>query len=405
MQPMEAAVLDEYKVKPLQELVVMTKQGDSEAQFEIGRRFLYGEGGAKRDYPFALQMITPAADNGCVQAQYTLGLMYEKGLGVDADIEKAIAWYDKAQRQGHESAKLRLERLSPSVTEDVHQKDIDDSIGDSTKDFRTEQTEYDVFEMEDVEFVDENPEEDIKITSDRTEEIKDPVLYKTRAMVDVLCGDRMSAIRDAEKAALYSENLEEEEQVDYLRFQLSIITGKDCSRLSVPDVVEFSKISKSNGEYKGRFGGILFQLFLSIWILIGIIGPLLVFIIGMLDADYVLTFPAMLELFLIGLPGLVQALIFGFLGHSGRRYKRFLKSARPCDVVEPWIKEKFTTMVMQEGEEKAKKNLLDYVNKEVKRQRRKRKISKALERCITNNYMVRIATKQILEGLVKGIMR
>jgi TPR repeat protein len=41
-------------------------------------------------------------------AQYTLGVSYESGSGVDMDIEEALRWYEKAAAQGNV---LAIERL------------------------------------------------------------------------------------------------------------------------------------------------------------------------------------------------------------------------------------------------------------------------------------------------------
>ena len=48
------------------------------------------------------------ADNGNVQAQYKLALMYEVGEGVVSSLDKALYWYDRAAKSGLKKA----ERLS-----------------------------------------------------------------------------------------------------------------------------------------------------------------------------------------------------------------------------------------------------------------------------------------------------
>jgi hypothetical protein len=44
-------------------------------------------------------------------AQFKLGMRYDKGKGVDVDKAKAFEWYQKAAKQGNEHAKYCLERL------------------------------------------------------------------------------------------------------------------------------------------------------------------------------------------------------------------------------------------------------------------------------------------------------
>jgi TPR repeat protein len=48
------------------------------------------------------------AAGGNVQAQYTLGLMYEQGYGVTQDKSRAVLCYRKAAEEGHVQAQYRL---------------------------------------------------------------------------------------------------------------------------------------------------------------------------------------------------------------------------------------------------------------------------------------------------------
>lgn len=47
------------------------------------------------------------AENGNVQAQYKLALMYEKGEGAEASFDKALHWYDRAAKSGLKKADQR----------------------------------------------------------------------------------------------------------------------------------------------------------------------------------------------------------------------------------------------------------------------------------------------------------
>ena len=59
-----------------------------------------------------------AAEQGYVDAQYKLGVMYEKSYGVPHDYVRAHMWFDLAASQGHEiSAKDRdiaAENMTPA---------------------------------------------------------------------------------------------------------------------------------------------------------------------------------------------------------------------------------------------------------------------------------------------------
>jgi len=48
------------------------------------------------------------AEKGDKNAQFNLGLMYEKGLNVSQDMQKAKEWYEKAAYQGSDAARINL---------------------------------------------------------------------------------------------------------------------------------------------------------------------------------------------------------------------------------------------------------------------------------------------------------
>jgi TPR repeat protein len=55
---------------------------------------------------FALRRMS--ALKGYENAQYNLGVMYEKGQGVQKDEKKAMAWFEKAAEQGNKDALNKL---------------------------------------------------------------------------------------------------------------------------------------------------------------------------------------------------------------------------------------------------------------------------------------------------------
>ena len=63
------------------------------------------------DYETALRWFRKAALQKNAMAQNTIGEYYEKGLGVEQDLEQAETWYKKAADQGYEPAVRNLERL------------------------------------------------------------------------------------------------------------------------------------------------------------------------------------------------------------------------------------------------------------------------------------------------------
>jgi TPR repeat protein len=61
-----------------------------------------------KQYQKACELLCNMADHDCVYSQCLLGLMYEKGLGVEKNINKAIDWYAKAAGKGFADAEYRL---------------------------------------------------------------------------------------------------------------------------------------------------------------------------------------------------------------------------------------------------------------------------------------------------------
>ena len=67
----------------------------AKAYYLMGRMNLYGEG-RKINYPIALEYINKAKSKDLKAANFELGIIYEKGLGVDKDLEKAVMQYREA---------------------------------------------------------------------------------------------------------------------------------------------------------------------------------------------------------------------------------------------------------------------------------------------------------------------
>ena len=53
------------------------------------------------DYTQAARLFSPQAEQGVASAQFYLGLMYEKGQGVQQDHAMALTWFRKAAGQGY----------------------------------------------------------------------------------------------------------------------------------------------------------------------------------------------------------------------------------------------------------------------------------------------------------------
>lgn len=86
------------------------QQGQVNAQSNLG--LMYAEGrGVPRDYVEAVRWYTRAAEQGDAGAQGNLAIMYQLGRGVPKDQTAAIRWYRKAAEQGEPNTKYNLGRM------------------------------------------------------------------------------------------------------------------------------------------------------------------------------------------------------------------------------------------------------------------------------------------------------
>ncbi len=59
----------------------------------------------------SFQLYQPKANQGDADAQFNLGLLYERGVGTPQDTKQAVYWYTKAAEQGHVNAQYSLGSL------------------------------------------------------------------------------------------------------------------------------------------------------------------------------------------------------------------------------------------------------------------------------------------------------
>jgi len=110
MQELEKALAchqaGDYKVA-IRMLKQLASQDITEAQFKLGVMYQKGQGIAQ-DHQVARRWFEKAALKEHVKAQYNLGMMYKDGLGGDADYRAAIMWWELAAKQGHVNAQYNL---------------------------------------------------------------------------------------------------------------------------------------------------------------------------------------------------------------------------------------------------------------------------------------------------------
>lgn len=88
----------------------LAEQGNPEAQFSMGLRYDLGDG-VERDPELAAQWFAEAASAGVAGACLYLGMKYEFGAGVKQDKAAAINWYEQAAVQGWPQAAFLLGSL------------------------------------------------------------------------------------------------------------------------------------------------------------------------------------------------------------------------------------------------------------------------------------------------------
>lgn len=86
----------------------LAEQGRVSAMHSIAHTYLYGIAGIERDYDKAFAWFTRAADNGCPQGMYHLGLCNAEGYGTPKNPELALKWYKKSAEHDDEDAEFRV---------------------------------------------------------------------------------------------------------------------------------------------------------------------------------------------------------------------------------------------------------------------------------------------------------
>lgn len=101
----------------------------AELEYRLGLLCASKEARVQYHPAYAASMLRKAAEKGHAQAQYSLGMLYEKGIfveegpyrfhesdiGVPKDLQQALHWYRQAADQGLESARLAWEAASKQL--------------------------------------------------------------------------------------------------------------------------------------------------------------------------------------------------------------------------------------------------------------------------------------------------
>ena len=79
------------------------EQGHLDAQTYLGLMYHEGLGTSQNDTT-AMEWLVKSADQGCSTAPYNIGVMYDNGYGVIQDSSEAAKWYQLAAKRGYKPA-------------------------------------------------------------------------------------------------------------------------------------------------------------------------------------------------------------------------------------------------------------------------------------------------------------
>jgi TPR repeat protein len=90
--------------------MIFAEERSCTTQFELGQMFRKAEPRSK-DFRKAAEWFTHSAEHGYRKAQFKIGVMYARGLGVRCDYVRAYAWLKIAAAQGSHRAIVYLKKL------------------------------------------------------------------------------------------------------------------------------------------------------------------------------------------------------------------------------------------------------------------------------------------------------
>ena len=83
------------------------EQGNARSQCTLGVVFQKGRGVEKSDKE-AFKWYTQAADQGNASSQRNLGVLYKKGQGIEKNYKEAVKWFTRAAKQDHATSQCNL---------------------------------------------------------------------------------------------------------------------------------------------------------------------------------------------------------------------------------------------------------------------------------------------------------
>lgn len=111
---------------------MLAQIGYENANIQIAKMYYYGYFG-KEKIQDGLQILITASQNGNFVATYELGVIYEHGIGCNADISAAMCFYENSADTGYRPASIALNRLLHSQSINNYQFSNNISINNQQK--------------------------------------------------------------------------------------------------------------------------------------------------------------------------------------------------------------------------------------------------------------------------------
>jgi TPR repeat protein len=111
--------------KPYRErLLDRARNGEAEAQFELGKNYETGRIGLPKDFAQAQYWYRKAADQGDPYAEASLGILFNFGKGVPRDYAQAYMWYERAVMHSQGGNKDSIVEMRDGIAENLTPQQI-----------------------------------------------------------------------------------------------------------------------------------------------------------------------------------------------------------------------------------------------------------------------------------------
>jgi uncharacterized protein len=111
--------------KPLRErLLERARNGEVDAQFELGKNYETGRIGLPKDFAQAQYWYRKAADQGDPYAEASLGILFNFGKGVQRDYAQAYVWYERAAMHAQGGNRDSIVELRDGIAENLTPRQI-----------------------------------------------------------------------------------------------------------------------------------------------------------------------------------------------------------------------------------------------------------------------------------------